>query len=106
MPDLTKEGVKFDEDKVRLDLIPRDFLVAVALVLMFGAKKYDNYNWALGMSWSRVYSALLRHLTAWWEGENLDEETGYSHLWHAACCLLFLIVYEIRGLGEDDRHEW
>jgi hypothetical protein len=47
----------------------------------------------------------MRHLTAWWERENdgLDEETGYSHLWHAGCCLMFLIAYEIRGVGKDDR---
>lgn len=31
---------------------------------------------------------------------------GESHLAHAACCLLFLLVHEIQGLGEDDRHPY
>lgn len=62
-------------------------------------------NWELGMKWSRVYGALMRHLWSWWNPlkSSLDEETGKSHLWHAACCLAFLISYEVRGVGEDDR---
>lgn len=99
-----QEGAKYDEGKVRLDLLPRELLIGTAKVLMFGAEKYDEYNWAKGMKWSRVYGAAQRHLTAWWAGENVDEETGYSHLWHASCCIAFLIAYEIRGVGEDDRY--
>lgn len=35
--------------------------------------------------------------------EDLDEETGLSHLWHAVCCIAFLIAFEQRGIGTDDR---
>jgi hypothetical protein len=56
------------------------------------------------MKWGRVYGALMRHLWTWWRGDNLDKETGKSHLWHAVCCLAFLITYEERGIGEDDRN--
>jgi hypothetical protein len=55
------------------------------------------------MAWSRCFGALMRHMTAWWEERDVDEETGMSHLWHAGCCILFLIAYELRGLGTDDR---
>ena len=78
---------------------------AIAKVLAFGADKYSERNWEKGMVWSRPFSALLRHITAWWGGEDKDEETGYSHLWHAGCCILFLIAFEIRGIGLDDRPE-
>jgi hypothetical protein len=70
-------------------------------------------NWELGMSWGRVFGALMRHLWAWWGGRgpttksflfgDLDSETGMSHLWHAACCIAFLVAYEERGAGTDDR---
>lgn len=43
---------------------------------------------------------------SWVAGERCDPETGESHLAHAACCLLFLLVHEIQGLGEDDRHQY
>lgn len=96
-------GRKDDQEKLRLDLIPYDAVTAIAHILTFGAKKYSDRNWENGMKWSRVFSALQRHLFAWWEGEKLDVETGKSHLWHAGCCIFFLICYEIRGIGEDDR---
>ena len=60
-------------------------------------------NWERGMDWGRVYAALLRHLFAWWGGEASDPETGKSHLHHVGCCVAFLIAYEARGTGKDDR---
>lgn len=98
-----KEATKFDNDKVRLDLIPPEFVTALGTILTFGAKKYAPRNWEKGMDWGRVYASLQRHLNAWWGGEKLDPETGKSHLWHAACNICFLVVYEIRGVGNDDR---
>jgi len=106
-------GVKKDEGKVRMDLLPPELLFAVAQILTFGAVKYADRNWELGMKWGRVFGALMRHLWAWWGGKGpttqsflfgeLDEETKFSHLWHAGCCIAFLIAYEERGVGEDDR---
>jgi hypothetical protein len=100
---LKTEGVKYDVGKNRLDLIPPEVIFALGEILSFGAAKYDSRNWELGMDWGRVYGALQRHLWKWWNGENTDEETGKSHLWHAQCCLAFLITYEQRGIGKDDR---
>jgi hypothetical protein len=97
------QGVKFDEDKLRMELLPPELLEGVADILTFGAKKYSDRNWEDGMSWGRVFGALMRHLWRWWSGENLDKETGKSHLWHAGCCIAFLIAYEARGIGTDDR---
>lgn len=96
-------GLKFDEDKPRLDLIAPEILFALGDILHFGSVKYDDRNWEKGMSWGRCFGACMRHLWAWWRGEETDPETGYSHLWHAACNIMFLIAYEQRGIGTDDR---
>lgn len=96
-------GIKHDTDKVRLDLVPPESIWALGKVLTFGAKKYGDRNWEEGMDWGRIYGALQRHLTAWWGGQDKDKETGYSHLWHAFCCVAFLITYEHRKIGKDDR---
>lgn len=96
-------GVKFDEGKLRFELIAPEFLAGTASVLTYGAQKYGDRNWELGMEWSRPFGALMRHLWAWWNKEGVDSETGKSHLWHAACCLMFLLVYEVRASGKDDR---
>ena len=100
---IAKGGHKDDQDKIRMELIPPELLEAVGDILTFGAKKYADRNWEHGMKWSRPFGALMRHMWAWWRGEDKDPETGRSHLWHAACCISFLVAYEARGDGEDDR---
>lgn len=97
------EGRKDDTGKDPWDLAPFDAFRAIVGVLAFGAKKYGAYNWTQGMAWSRLYAATFRHLTAWWEGERADHETGLSHLAHAGACVCFLIAFELRGIGTDDR---
>ena len=95
--------VKHDSGKRRYDLIPYDALEEIVKVLEFGATKYDDNNWCRGAAWSRYWTATMRHVVAWWSGESNDKETGLSHLAHAGCCILFLLAYELRGLGADDR---
>jgi Domain of unknown function (DUF5664) len=97
------EGKKFDTGKVRYELLPPELLDSTAQILTFGAAKYGDRNWEAGMNWSRVFGALMRHMWAWWRGEGVDPESGKSHLWHAACCIAFLIAYEARQAGTDDR---
>ena len=96
-------GRKHDDDKLRYDLVPWDAMDEVTAVLTFGAIKYADRNWERGMNWGRLIGAAFRHVTKWAMGEKLDPETGKSHLAHAICCLLFLLAYEIRGIGHDDR---
>lgn len=101
-PDLT-QGLKFDQGKPGFDLLPDDALAEIQRVLEFGAKKYAMRNWEKGMAWRRLWNASLRHLWAWIRREPADPETGLSHLAHAGCCILFLLSYELRAAGEDDR---
>lgn len=103
MSKTTQEGVKFDQEKLPWHLTPWDALRAIVKVLAFGAKKYGDRNWEAGMDWHRLHRAAIGHLIDWWENEGPDSETGYSHLWHAGCCVLFLIAYELRGVGRDTR---
>ena len=97
------EGVKFDSGKLRMDLLPPDALEAMARILTDGAVKYGDRNWEKGMAWSRPYAALLRHLLAWWSGQDTDPESGHPHLWHVMTNAVFLASYEQRKIGEDDR---
>lgn len=88
-------GRKDDDGKTRLDLVPVGALRAVARVLGFGADRYGIDNWQEVRDWRRrYYAATLRHMTAWWDGEKLDADSGEPHLAHAACSLLFLLVLD------------
>lgn len=96
-------GRKNDSGKLRWDLLPTDSLRELVRVLTFGANKYEDRNWEKGMDWGRCYAAALRHLTSWWDREEDDPESGISHLAHTLCCVVFLLSYKLRGVGNDNR---
>jgi Domain of unknown function (DUF5664) len=102
----TPPPMKFDAGKLPLHLLPLDVLVEVTKVLQFGAGKYAPNRWRGGIAYSRVYAATLRHMFAWWQGEENDAETGLSHLAHALTELAFLHAFTIRARVDlDDRAE-
>ena len=89
--DTKPEGRKYDEGKLRWDLLPWTPVEDAVSVLTFGATKYGEDNWReVPNARRRYFAALLRHVLAWYRGEKLDPETGLPHLAHALCCVLFL----------------
>lgn len=88
---MTTEHMKFDEDKLRAELVPQSAMDALGAVLTFGAKKYAPNNWKLCTDLICYEGALLRHIGAYRRGEALDPETGMPHLWHALTCLAVLV---------------
>ncbi len=97
-------GVKYDQDKVRLDLLPPIALQEIGRVLTFGAQKYGANNWRKGINYTRLIAALMRHMNAYNAGEDIDSESGMSHLAHAGCCIMFLIGLQDRK-DLDDRYK-
>ena len=89
-------GNILDYKKLRTDLLPVSFLTQLAGVLGFGAKKYGDHNWKAGINYNRLYGATLRHLIAFWGGEDIDPESGLSHLAHAGCNIAFLTEFQAK----------
>ena len=102
-------GIKHDDGKLPWDLLPFEAVQEVVAILQFGARKYNAHNWRKGMAYTRLIAAAFRHLTAWAMAPMLgqdgtDPETGRSHLAHAACCILFLLSFEVNKMTQwDDR---
>lgn len=84
--------VKYDQGKLRYDLMPQKVLEQVVDVLTYGANKYSPDNWKnCPEPDKRYYSALMRHVEKHRSGEFLDKESGKPHLAHAICCLTFML---------------
>lgn len=96
-------GKKFDQGKLRYDLIPGDSLEWLVKVYTMGADKYDDENWREGMSWKRIFGAIMRHLWAWFRGEDIDKESGLPHLAHATWGCFTLLNYMRTHPDKDDR---
>lgn len=89
-----EEGIKHDDNKLQLRLIPWESLREVGRVIDYGARRYGEENWKKVDPPSRYQDALLRHVLEYLCGETHDKETGFHHLAHAATNCLFLIYLE------------
>jgi hypothetical protein len=95
-------GKRFNDGKIRFDLLPAFAIEQVARVFTEGAKKYEPNNWKRGMPWSSVLASLERHLQAIKSGQDIDNESGLLHVAHLATNALFLAeYYKIYPQGDD-----
>lgn len=99
------QGLRYNQGKNRLDLIPPYSTEQVGLVLTRGAEKYAPRNWEKGMSWMSVLASLKRHLLAFEKGEDFDKESELLHMSHVLCNAMFLVeYYKIYPQGDDRPH--
>jgi hypothetical protein len=97
-------GVKFDQGKPRISLLPVRALLGVAQVAVMGAAKYGDHNYRGGMKATRFIDAAIRHTFKWLDGQDLDEESGLPHLHHAAWSLLAAAQQMEERPELDDRY--
>ena len=91
-------GIKHDQGKLRWDLLPLRPVKLAVEVMTKNLDKYGEDNWQrIDRPVDRFYAALMRHITAWRMGENLDPETNLPHLAHALVCVLFLVWHTERS---------
>lgn len=101
------KGLRYNEGKIRYDLLPPFSIEQLAKVLGKGAEKYVDRNWELGMRWSKVIASLKRHLAAVERGEDYDHETGLLHAAHILTNAAFLTeYYKIYPQGDDRPHKY
>ena len=94
-------GKKYDDGKLRYDLLPVEALQEVVKVFSEGAKKYGDRNWEKGIVYHRLYAASQRHLAQFLMGRPLDDELSTHHVANAVVNLLMLLQFELEGRGKE-----
>lgn len=91
--------------KIAFSVIPLTVLWELALAMLEGALKYGRHNYRPAGVRASVYfdAAVARHLAAWWEGEDIDAESGLNHITKAIASLTVLRDSMITGNWVDDR---
>jgi hypothetical protein len=90
--------------KAPMSTVPAPVMLEVGLALLEGAIKYGRHNYrVVGVRSSVYYDAAMRHLMAWWEGEDTDPDSGLSHITKAIASLTVLRDAMLRGKLSDDR---
>jgi hypothetical protein len=84
--------------------LPGAVLVEVGLAMLEGAAKYGRHNYrAAGVRASVYVDATFRHLNAWWAGEDIDPDSGVSHVTKAITSLTVVRDAQFQGKFSDDR---
>jgi hypothetical protein len=90
--------------KVPYSTIPQGVISEVAVGMAEGAFKYGRHNYrSIGVRGSVYFDATMRHLVQWWEGEDIDPDSGLSHVSKAITSLVVLRDAMLRDLWTDDR---
>ena len=91
--------------KLAFSVLPWRVLTNVALGMMEGAAKYGRHNYrAAGVRASVYFDAVVaRHLTEWWEGTDIDQDSGLHHIDKAIAGLMVMRDSMLQGNFVDDR---
>ena len=91
-------------DKLPLHLWPPSATALGSLGFLDGLLKYGRSNWRPTGARASIYvGAALRHLQAWFEGEDNASDSGIPHLGHALACLAIIVDAQAAGKLVDDR---
>ena len=84
--------------------LPQNVLSEVGVAMLEGALKYGRHNFrVIGVRGSVYYDAARRHLDYWWEGEDIDPDSGLSHITKAITSLVVLRDAMLNNMWNDDR---
>jgi hypothetical protein len=87
-----------------LSVVPLRVLGGIALAMLEGARKYGRHNYRVSGVRASVYlDALGRHMAAWWEGQDIDPDSGLNHIDKAIASLVVLRDSMYQGNWTDDR---
>ena len=99
------QAARYNTGKPKLSMVLEmpDAVEGVAKVLEFGATKYARSNFLKGLSYTEVVDSMLRHLSKFSSGENIDPESKLHHAFHIACNAMFLAQFVVTHTEFDDR---
>ena len=85
----TDKAMRFNEGKPKWSLVHYKSMEPMIRVLEFVAQKYAPKNWMKPMNTTEILESMQRHLAALMDGEEVDQESGISHMGHIQANAMF-----------------
>lgn len=93
-------GMRFNDGKLKWGYMHYKSMEPMIRVLMFGAQKYEPFNWQKGLKKEEVLESMQRHLAKIMDGEENDPESGLNHIGHVMCNAMFWSYMDLKERGE------
>lgn len=87
------KALRYNEGKLPWHLVDFRALEPMVRVLAYGMRKYSADNWKKGLSLTEIRDSFIRHMKEWNSGQEIDPESGESHIGHMMCNLLFYAYF-------------
>lgn len=98
---LKAHGLRYNDGKLKWSYVHFGSLEPMVRVLMFGAQKYEPFNWQKGLKKDEILESMQRHLAKLIDGEINDPESGLPHIGHIQCNAMFyqyMVMKELEAL--------
>lgn len=95
-----KQALRYNDDKLKWSYVHFGSLEPMVRVLMFGATKYEPFNWQRGLKKDEILESMQRHLAKLIDGEQNDPESGLSHIGHIMCNAMFWSYTDLKEKGK------
>jgi hypothetical protein len=90
--------------KVPMHCVSARVMMELGLAMMEGGRKYGTHNYRkMGVRGSVYYDATMRHMMAYWEGQDIDPDSGVHHVIKAIATLVVMRDSMLMENFEDDR---
>lgn len=90
---MKEQGLRFNDGKLRYDLLEPYAIEQLVKIFTMGSKKYEPNNWLKGLPWMDVVASLERHLAEFKKGDDFDKESQLLHMAHVAWNAMAIVSY-------------
>lgn len=99
------QGLRYNDGKLKWTYVHFGSLEPMVKVLMFGAQKYEPFNWQKGLKKDEILESMQRHLGKLIDGEENDPESGLHHIGHIMCNAMFWSYMDKKEKGEFNKED-
>ncbi len=89
-------ALRYNTGKPKWSLVHMHSLVPMIRVLEYGALKYAPFNWQKPMKRDELLDSMQRHLAALIDGNELDDESWWTHIGHIMANALFYSYHFVK----------
>lgn len=87
------QSERFNQSKLRWNLVDFQSTAEMLKVLEFGANKYAPDNWKKGLHREETLESIQRHLIELFNNKEFDDESKLHHMGHIMCNAMFYLYH-------------